>query len=313
MLPVFNHPFVKLPLHVDIKRLQTEVAALFKLDWLAHPNGFAGNMCLPLIAVNGQYNHDFAIAGQVLPTPALALCPYIKQILAHLNVPISRSRLMMLHPKADVPRHYDAGYHWYRRLRIHIPVFTHPDVIFGCAEQERHMGQGEVWCFDHKNWHWVKNNSPYSRIHLVIDTKGSEDFFSSLLQQETQETEIPYMDDNTSISLEPFFFEVLEPDEMSNLIAIIQTQLEERKDIKSATYLKQLEVDWASAFSKFGHQLKGADTYRNLIAGMVKSVDRTRLNQKAKRAFDTIATMLDLRNGLPEFCKLEDIELNFNA
>lgn len=314
MVPVFSQPFVKLPLHVDVKQLQKEVAALLELDWLAHPSGFSGNMSLPLVAVNGQYNHDFAISGQMLPTSALALCPYIKQILTYLDVPISRTRLMILDPKAEVSRHYDAGYHWHRRLRVHIPVFTHPDVIFGCADQQRHMGQGEVWCFDHKNWHWVKNNSPYARIHLVIDTKGSPAFFSSYLQGETQSIEIPYTNNNTKpFQLESFFFEVLEPNEISQLITTIRTQLEELGNNNVVYYLKQLEVNWEQVFIEFGHHVKGRTEYQNLIDGMVKEVDRSMLNPKEKSAFDTITTMLSRRNGLPSSHKLGDVELDFNG
>lgn len=313
MLPVFTQPFVKLPLRVDVSRLQSEVAALLELDWLTHPSGFPGNLTLPLIAVNGQFNHDLSIAGQMLPTPALLSCPYIRQILACLEVPLSRTRLMMLHSGAEVSRHYDAGYHWYRRLRIHIPIFTHPDVIFGCAEQERHLGQGELWCFDHKNWHWVQNHSQYTRIHLVIDTKASPDFFASLSKRHGQETEIPFGDQTAkSMSLEPYVFEVLEPEELSRLIVIMMTQLEEQNQLESVRLLEALARKWEHAFVEYQHNGAGESAYRQIIEEMVKKIDRSVLGEKADRAFNTIATMLDKSNGTPVFQRLNDMKLNFN-
>ncbi|ASK87108.1 aspartyl/asparaginyl beta-hydroxylase domain-containing protein [Sphingorhabdus sp. SMR4y] len=313
MLPVFTQPFVKLPLRVDVSRLQSEVAALLELDWLIHPSGFPGNLTLPLIAVNGQFNHDLSIAGQMLPTPALLSCPYIRQILAYLEVPLSRTRLMMLHSGAEVSRHYDAGYHWYRRLRIHIPIFTHPDVIFGCAEQERHLGQGELWCFDHKNWHWVQNHSQYTRIHLVIDTKASPDFFASLSKRDGQETEIPFGGQVAkSMSLEPYVFEVLEPEELSRLIVIMVTQLEEQNQLESVRLLEALARKWEHAFVEYQHNGAGESAYRQIIEELVKKIDRSLLGEKEDRAFNTIATMLDKSNGTPVFQRLNDMKLNFN-
>jgi Aspartyl/Asparaginyl beta-hydroxylase len=310
MLPLFKQPFMQLPFGVDTQRLQTEVAALLDLEWLAHPEKFSGNLTLPLIAVNGQYNHDFANAGQMLPTPALILCPYIRQVLARLNVQISRTRLMLLRPGAEVSRHYDAGYHWYRRLRIHIPIFTHPDVIFGCAEMQLHMRAGEAWCFDHKNWHWVKNNSPYSRIHLVIDTKGSPDFFMSLSKTKQVGTPTQNKSDKP-ISLEPYVYEVLEPNEISNLITIMMKHHSKQKTTESAVFLDQFEKKWKATFLKYGHQPKGEYAYQSLINEMNKNINRSYLNQKERGGFDTIITMLDKRNGTPDYRKLTNININF--
>jgi len=313
MLPAFTQPFVKLPLRADVSRLQSEVAALLDFDWLTHPSGFSGNLTLPLIAVNGQFNHDLSIAGQMLPTPALVSCPYIRQILAYLEVPLSRTRLMMLSPGAEVSRHYDAGYHWYRRLRIHLPVFTHPDVIFGCGGQERHLGQGELWCFDHRNWHWVQNHSQYSRIHLVIDTKASPDFFASFSKRHEQEADILYGEHAAKpMSLEPFAFEVLEPEELSRLIAIMVTQLEEQNQLQSVRLLKELGRNWKHVFLEYRHSVTGEAAYRQIIEEMVSKIDRSVLGEKEDRAFNTIATMLDKRNGSPVFQRLNDIELNFS-
>lgn len=298
--PQFAAPFVKLPFELDIKQLQSEVNNLMDMDWLEHPHGFAGNLALPLVSVNGQYNHDFAMSGQMLPTPALHHCPYIRQIMASLQVPISRTRLMLLTPGAEVSKHYDAGYHWYRRVRIHIPVLTHPDVIFGCAEQELHMQAGEVWCFDHRKWHWVKNNSSFSRVHLVIDTKGTPDFFSSFLSTKGRADNEQYeVRKDKSIQLEPYRFEVLEPDEIAYLLSSIIGQFEQLNASQVIVNLNTLKDKWQNVFNQYGHSIEGEKAYDELIRMLAECVEEAKLNHQALRAYGTIFTMLDQNNGVP--------------
>ena len=36
---------------------------------------------------------------------------------------------------AELNLHVDFNYHWFSRVRIHIPVITHPSVIFHCGRE----------------------------------------------------------------------------------------------------------------------------------------------------------------------------------
>lgn len=298
--PHLAAPFTKLPFTLDVAQLQREASDLMAESWLAHPQQFAGNLTLPLVSVNGQYNHDFAIAGQMLPTPALQRCPYIRQIMAHLRVPISRTRLMLLTPGAEVARHYDAGYHWHRRIRIHIPIFTHPNVLFGCGDQTVHMQAGEAWCFDHRQWHWVKNNSPFSRVHLVIDTKGTPDFFASLSADESQNNALCFeTEKSASFKLEPYRFEVLAPDELAALLFDIKESLTALNETQTVARLERLNKQWQAAFDQYGHSVEGESTYAELIKKLTTCINEATLTQEALRAYITITTLLDKRNGIP--------------
>ena len=53
-------------------------------------------------------------------------------------------------------------------------IKTTPEVgnDFHCEEETVHMWPGELWWFNNKKTHWVKNNSKSDRIHLIIDAKG---------------------------------------------------------------------------------------------------------------------------------------------
>lgn len=167
--------FVKLPLLFDIDRLREEVAQFDDDDWLTHTTGYRGNMGIPLVSLNGEVND--AMHGPMQATAALQRCAYIQQIMRDFDEVFGRSRLMRLEPGHDVPPHIDANYHWYHRVRIHIPITTTEDVLFYCGDQHVHMAAGECWIFNSWLEHTVKNNSDKTRVHLVLDTAGSVRFW----------------------------------------------------------------------------------------------------------------------------------------
>jgi len=172
-------PFIRLPLRFDAERLREEVAALPAAAWAMHPNEIEGNSSVRLISVDGGENDD--VNGLMMPTPHLRNSPYIRQVLAGFSVVWGRSRLMRLGPGAEVPQHSDINYHWFTRVRLHIPVLTRPEVRFYCDEQDVHMGAGEAWLFDNWRPHRVINPTRYERIHLVADTSGTAAFWQFAL------------------------------------------------------------------------------------------------------------------------------------
>lgn len=175
-LPV---PFVRLPFACDPDHLAAEIRGLDQAFWRAHPEGHKGNTALPLVALGGNPDDD-GVAGPMRPTPALTHCPSIRRIFAALNVPIGRTRLMRIEGNGEATMHVDTNYYWQRRARIHVPIVTTPGVQFICGGQSIHMKQGEFWIFDTWRMHNVINPDPTERIHLVIDSVGSADFWAAL-------------------------------------------------------------------------------------------------------------------------------------
>ena len=168
-------PFYRLPRRFDAARLVTEIGALPESAWAPHPNGIAGNSSVRLISAEGGENDR--VEGEMRATPHLAQTPYIRQVLASFGVPWSRTRLLKLAPGATVPQHADINYHWFYRVRLHIPVVTRPEVRFSCDDTEVHMAAGEAWVFDNWRLHEVVNPTPDARIHLVADTAGNAAFW----------------------------------------------------------------------------------------------------------------------------------------
>jgi uncharacterized protein (TIGR03032 family) len=174
---------VKLPLRFDAERLAAEVAQVPEASWRPHPQGHPGNSALPLIAAGGDPAND-ETKGPMLPTPHLALLPYLRQVLAALQAPIGRTRLMRLDGNAEATAHADVNYYWMERLRIHVPILTTPRVEFLCGERSVHMAAGEVWVFDTWRVHNVLNPDPTRRIHLVADSVGSPELWDLIEEGE---------------------------------------------------------------------------------------------------------------------------------
>jgi hypothetical protein len=170
-------PFLQLPLLFDAPALAAEVAAFGEDLWRPHPQGYAGNSMLPLVAVDGDPDNE-SFAGPMRPVPALARCPYLSQVMASIGVVLGRSRLMRLSGHAEVDRHVDQGYYWTERVRVHVPIVTQPTVRFECGDAAVNMAAGECWIFDTWRPHRVINDAEAARIHLVVDTVGGEGFWS---------------------------------------------------------------------------------------------------------------------------------------
>ncbi len=170
-------PFIQLPFLMDVERLAAEISVFDESQWRPHPLGYAGNSALAMVAVNGKPDND-DFAGPMLPTPHLQRCPYIRQIMGELGAVWGRARLMRLSGQSEVEPHVDINYYWHERVRVHIPILTKPSVRFICGDAEINMAAGECWIFDTWRLHRVINANDEQRIHLVLDTVGSEKFWN---------------------------------------------------------------------------------------------------------------------------------------
>ena len=170
--------FIRLPYAFDAERLAAEARGLPDSAWMTHPAGFKGNSAVPLISRDGGMNDDFHGAMRV--TPWLRDCLYLQQVMAGFGEVLGRTRLMKLAAGAEVSTHVDFNYHWYTRVRIHVPIITGPGVMFYCADESLHMRPGESWIFNSWRRHRVANTSSVDRIHLVIDAAGSSRFWETV-------------------------------------------------------------------------------------------------------------------------------------
>jgi hypothetical protein len=158
----------KLPSPVDAARLQREVAALPPELW--------GNVRAPVHRETQSLflkGHAPALNIPGDPDqPALASCPYIRELLYGLlpGTP-GKCLLAALRPRGIVYPHQDADNGYFTgSFRVHLPVFTNPGVRLYCNGRFFRMLPGEAWTLNNLAPHAVVNDHPSeARVHLIFD------------------------------------------------------------------------------------------------------------------------------------------------
>ena len=276
-------PFIRLPLAFDAERLAQEAAQLEQVAWRPHPLELKGNSAVALISRAGGDNDEFG--GRMAATPHLDHCPYHRQVMASFGEVLARSRLMKLDAGCEVQYHVDFNYHWYTRVRIHIPISTNPGVVFYCGADKVHMREGECWIFDNWRRHNVVNDSEYERIHLVIDLSGSARFWKMVrqaLQADPAEDVagdsklfqfVPYEPDKqVNILTENYNISpVMAPGEIDALVTDLVREFEDHpaNDPELVERYKLLLTDfasdWREIWHRYGVSKQGLPHYRYLI------------------------------------------------
>lgn len=275
--------FIRLPYKFDVEKLTEEVLAFDSAEWLPHVQEYAGNSSIPLISLNGEMNDDFN--GPMKVTEKLRRSPYIKQVLSSFGEVFGRSRLMGLDGKCSVPEHRDVNYHWYNRVRIHIPVITNPEVLFYCSDTHVHMASGETWIFDSWKKHRVENASDQFRVHLVIDTAGSSRFWDvvgasewrnaahTLKPASINDQFIPFEKDKDATILTENYNAplVMHPGEIDALTADIIYDMRAYRGNPGPPVqafertMHEFRLEWRRLWSLYGQSEKGWVHYENLI------------------------------------------------
>ena len=274
-----TRPFIRLPFRFDARRLEKEVHNLGHAHWMRHPSGMRGNSAIPLVSSGGGDNDSFE--GEKKPTPHLERCAYMQQVMASFGEVLSRSRLMKLDAGAEVSLHVDFNYHWFSRVRIHIPIVTGPEVIFHCGREKLHMAQGECWIFDSWRRHRVINGGTLDRVHLVIDLCGSSRFWRMVREADSSdpaaiEAAVSFVafepGKSEPLRLERFTsLPVMAPGECAALVEdlIADFSANPANDpglVRSySALLRGFAQDWRELWVLYGQEPEGIARYRTLI------------------------------------------------
>lgn len=257
--------FYRLPLRFEAERLAAEVLQFEEAEWRAHPQGHAGNTAIPLVSVDGGIND--AVSGPMAPTPFLARCPYLRQVLASLGTVVGRSRLMRIAGESDATPHVDSSYYWRHHVRVHVPAVTYPEVRFLCGEKEVHMAAGEAWIFDTWRIHNVINPRKEPRIHLVVDTVGSPGFWEMLEGKRKKARAVHFQPEaggpleletkNFPLVMTPWEQELL----MEEMFASLDREAQARaKPLREDA--RELQWRWRSLWARFGDEPAGWERFR---------------------------------------------------
>jgi hypothetical protein len=159
---------------LDATRLARDLDALAQFPRAKQPGPYHDGEWtgVSFYSKNGRYDNAEANHGRrpFIPTEVLKSTPYIKEVLDRLPCPKHSVRLLALPPKAVIRSHRDpdislqAG-----KVRLHVPITTHPDVEFLLGGLKHQWKVGELWYGDFSEPHSVTNHSAIVRFHLVID------------------------------------------------------------------------------------------------------------------------------------------------
>jgi uncharacterized protein (TIGR03032 family) len=262
-----DREFIRLPLSFDAVRLAEEVTQFEEEAWRPHPQGYAGNSALALIAAGGDPDDD-SVKGPMRPTPHLERCPYLRQVLGAFHTVWGRTRLMRLDGNAEATAHCDTNYYWTQHARVHVPVVTDPEVTFLCGDAAVHMNAGESWIFDTWRVHNVLNPNPTRRIHLVADTAGSAEFWSLVQRGRSEEaaTYVPYDARRAPV----LAFEsvnhpvVMSPAEQREMLSLVMDSANSVSP-ELQRVLETFAHDWRAAYTRFGENRQGFPLYRQLL------------------------------------------------
>lgn len=264
--------FIRLNCQFDADKLQNEVINLPAEAWKKHPQGFEGNSAVPLVAKNGD-DEDDSTYGIMKATQWLDKLPYIRQVLSSLKIPVGRTRLMRIKGKSQVPKHTDLAYYWQKRMRIHVPVITNESVKFECNTESIHMAAGEVWIFDTTQLHRVINTMDNERIHLVIDSVGSDYLFSlfqdfentipdfqELVSLESDVSNIEFESYNRPLVMSPFELREV----VSELADLFMSEMNPEIINRFKTLLQPVINDWNATWAVYGESRSGLNQYLHL-------------------------------------------------
>lgn len=174
---------LQLPVAFDPALLARDLEALGGSDWIGHflTDRYEGDWdVIPLRGPKGAQHPVMMIAttpGQkeFADAPALASCPYFREVIDSFAAEARAVRLLRLTPGSALLEHTD---HEYTdddgTVRVHIPVVTNPDVVFLLNGTRVAMDAGTAWILRLNDPHSVANRGTTDRVHMLVDLVMNE-------------------------------------------------------------------------------------------------------------------------------------------
>lgn len=110
---------------------------------------------MPIIRVVAHYYDTSVIGAKLAPQHGQGYC--------------IRASLVRLNPGGEIAAHQDKNFSLAHSHRVHIPVVSNPNVLFTVGDETLHLAEGEIVEINNRRMHSVTNNSPYERVHLILD------------------------------------------------------------------------------------------------------------------------------------------------
>jgi hypothetical protein len=187
------YKYRKLDMKIDSHIILSEIESVGGDLWSTHCFHSTSHDIISLISTGGTLQNpdgsaNNALIPPFLPTEHLDKLPYTKEVIYSFGTPPHRTRFTLMHPGSTITPHRDLQPNWFNKVRVHIPIQTHPDVRFHIWEEEErlapedrtdmHFSANGAWVFDTWRVHAVTNFSDVPRIHLIVDLEPRGDLYS---------------------------------------------------------------------------------------------------------------------------------------
>jgi len=97
---------------------------------------------------------------------------HIKLVEQLVGMEVQRGILVNLPAHQEIRRHMDRGEFLQSTHRIHLPVITNSKCLFSIGDEEMVIPAGQLWEVNNTGeYHNVKNDGDFDRIHLIVDVK----------------------------------------------------------------------------------------------------------------------------------------------
>lgn len=308
---LLSEAFYQLPFQFDPAPILEELSQISESEWQDNPQGFIGIESLILVSSQGKDTH--VTYGEMKATPRLNNLPKIRDLISIFDTPLGATRIMRLAPKAKVESHVDLHYYWKHRFRIHLILQTHPDAIFGCREQVHHLPAGQIWISDSWSSHFVENNSNIDRIHIVIDTIGSEKIWQWLKQAWNSSSSNPPLTDLPLKELSspqgntlPLRFEkhgdsiIKHPGQVSEITQDILADYPNPSELK--LLLHRLDRGWKELWSEWGQM--SIFPYQKFLQEFISKLEALSPKKLISNQV-SVPQLLEIQLGIPSNLPLE--------
>jgi len=170
-----NFRRIKKELNLDAVREELHSSDLW-LDMDARPNRpktYANTDRIQLRTnqiVAGKSYHDIHETRDLSAWHALgATRQFVLDFLAEVGGELGHVRVTSLRGGHEIPAHVDIGEYCAIRDRYHLVVTAPQGTLFNAGDESIVMRENELWWFDNKQMHAVKNLGDAARIHVVFD------------------------------------------------------------------------------------------------------------------------------------------------
>ena len=172
---------VQLPGHFDVDRMRAEIASIPAGLW----GEYRSEEQREAVAVflKGYPPNQFKPDEE---RTVLAKLPYLRQVIYEQLPGKPRKCLVARLPAAaTIHVHVDGGKgmeeYFTSTVRLHIPIWTNPDVHFFIAPRFFALGEGELWAINNRVEHGVINDHLHDeRVHLIVDVDPDEEMIEMI-------------------------------------------------------------------------------------------------------------------------------------